>query len=123
MFMYTLCNLYVCVHCMKFIFVHTLYNLILNVCNLLSQLFIRMNQPTIKWGPKEPENRTLPRYKLYLTSNGGKPGTPPGPEQIPSQEKFASKPDEDPSCDTLHLLEIHNSQGQDNGRDAKLLQL
>uniref|UniRef100_A0A0B7AU17 Transporter n=1 Tax=Arion vulgaris TaxID=1028688 RepID=A0A0B7AU17_9EUPU len=29
------------------------------------KLFIKMNQPTIKWGPKLPENRTLPRYQLY----------------------------------------------------------
>ncbi|BFZ21972.1 hypothetical protein BsWGS_25011 [Bradybaena similaris] len=58
------------------------------------RLFIHMNQPTVKWGPKEPENRTLERYKPRLSSDKHKPGTPPdpeqpGPEQFSSQEKFA----------------------------------
>ncbi|CAL1543512.1 unnamed protein product [Lymnaea stagnalis] len=30
------------------------------------KLFVKLNNPTIKWGPKDPENRTLPRYRRYL---------------------------------------------------------
>ncbi|XP_005102026.2 sodium- and chloride-dependent neutral and basic amino acid transporter B(0+) [Aplysia californica] len=30
------------------------------------EVFVRMNRPTIKWGPHLPENRTLPRYLRLL---------------------------------------------------------
>ncbi|KAK3788155.1 hypothetical protein RRG08_042849 [Elysia crispata] len=35
------------------------------------QIFIKMNQPTRKWGPADPQNRTIPRYQRS------------GPDQVP----------------------------------------
>ena len=39
--------------------------------SLSIQIFIKMNQPTRKWGPADPQNRTIPRYQRS------------GPDQVP----------------------------------------
>ncbi|KAK0053689.1 sodium- and chloride-dependent glycine transporter 1, partial [Biomphalaria pfeifferi] len=36
------------------------------------RLFVQLNQPTIKWGPRDAENRTLPRYQKYLLEQKNK---------------------------------------------------
>lgn len=38
------------------------------------EIFVRMNRPTLKWGPALPENRTIPRYQRYLEQGNGKQG-------------------------------------------------
>lgn len=37
------------------------------------KLFITLNQPSPKWGPMKPENRTIPRYQLMSTLSQGEP--------------------------------------------------
>ncbi|CAG5130141.1 unnamed protein product [Candidula unifasciata] len=57
------------------------------------RLLARLNQPTLKWGPKEPENRTLERYRLYLTNGSDKqtPSLKKPPPQSPDNSHLSGQ--------------------------------